>query len=444
MKSSVFGIFGRAAGRSGYLARLFCLMSALALVAGCQDGRQNFLTTGIGSELSAPDLAKTETLQNNYFSYLCAQATWGSPKASATCVVKDWSLIAYQGMNDIDRRCDSYLQWLDNRKRSQKPWISQISDTAAATAAILPVVGAGTKAITIVAQAFNLVTKSVENYHSRLLLEVESSTVNTIVLQARYDFRGYLKEKKVTFNNKPEVEHVLRSYLRLCLPFAIEARINNYSTLGASGARPDAGNTLGDLPVVGVVNPNDPFGQTPSPRPPKPTTEKELLSVFDGEGYFDRDDLKKLQNVFCLQEHGVGNVGPKTKSSIKIFEEWQKGLSKEAHFGKVDGLIDRMEMGYIDSIPDCNYKEFRNFYERAEFSIAGTQDPDQLSITGILNRINDRLDGADVNAALPLSNVDVRAQIKRARDHFNLDDYGGFAGDHITAELYAKLTEPGN
>ena len=141
-------------------------------------------------------------------------------------------------MNDIDRRCDAYLQWLDNQKRSRGPIQSQIGSIRAATTGIMGVADASATALTVAGLAFDLISKSVENYHSRLLLEVESSTVNSIVLNTRRKFRADFRTNRIQVTDRPQAEFVLRSYLRLCLPFAIEANINNYSTLGSSGIAP--------------------------------------------------------------------------------------------------------------------------------------------------------------------------------------------------------------
>jgi len=404
-------------------------MSALTLAAGCQDGRQNFLTTGIGSELSAPDLAKTETLQNKYFSYLCAQATWGSPKASATCVVNDWSLIAYQGMNDIDRRCDSYLQWLDNRKRSQKPWISQIGDTAAATAAILPVVGAGTKAITIVAQAFNLVTKSVENYHSRLLLEIDTSTIHSIVLQGRSDFRKHLRDNNVRFENKPDVEHALRSYLRLCLPFAIEAKINNFSTLGARGERPDADRTLGDLPVVNSFKSSDQF----TSRGRMVSTYAEARKMFrNPDGYF-KSDVIELQGRLCAEPDG--DVGNGTKLAIMIAED----MIHQGDSSRFDGLLDETEVSTIRGWKeaDCTAEKYKGRFEY----LADIEAPDLgRNVIASLKRIYP--DEPSTNLSSVVS-AEARRLYVRLHEDGKVSSLPGMPNNVLSRHLYVGILKAG-
>ncbi|WEZ85503.1 hypothetical protein P6U16_25895 (plasmid) [Rhizobium sp. 32-5/1] len=329
----------------------FLVVAATAL-AGCQDGEQNYLTNGIGSELTAPGLVRTESLQNQYFSYLCRQATSQSYAPNASCQVDSWNLIVQQGMNDIDRRCDAYLQWLDNRKRSKGPWISQIGDTAAATSAILGQVNAGTKAITIVGQAFQLLTKSVENYHSRLLLEIESSTINSIVLRGRYDFRSYIQEQRLKFASKPDAEHALRSYTRLCLPFAIEAKVNDFSTMGAQGEMPRAGGSFGDLPVVGTITSNTTvFKPDRGQGRGNPTTSIRIAEA--------------IQKALCVPADG--KVGPRTVEGIRAYQYTQK----QAETGELSANVESAIMNTFGAsqpkpFAECD-PQFSNFLERSIF-----------------------------------------------------------------------------
>lgn len=329
----------------------FLVVAATAL-AGCQDGEQNYLTNGIGSELTAPGLVRTESLQNQYFSYLCRQATSQSYAPNASCQVDSWNLVVQQGMNDIDRRCDAYLQWLDNRKRSKGPWISQIGDTAAATSAILGQVNAGTKAITIVGQAFQLLTKSVENYHSRLLLEIESSTINSIVLRGRYDFRRYIQEQRIQFNTKPDAEHALRSYTRLCLPFAIEAKVNDFSTMGAQGEMPRAGGSFGDLPIVGTI-----------------TSNATVFKPDRGQSAGNDKTLKKIavaiQKALCVPPDG--KIGPRTVEGIRAYQYTQK----QAETGELSpngesAIMNTFGASQPKPFAECD-PQFSNFLERNIF-----------------------------------------------------------------------------
>lgn len=239
------------------LAAYVAIVIAAAALTACGSPTQSYLLNGIGAELPARDIVNATELQRKYFNYLCQQV--GLVESSYAgeapeCILplenaRIWTLIVYQGMNDIDRRCDAYLQWLDDKKRSKGPLISQISTIRTTTEGVIGFTSPNAvKAINVVGLAFQLLTDSIENYHSRLLLEVDSSTVNSIVLRARHKFRQDIRGRQ--FTNKPESEYLLRSYLRLCLPFAIETNINDYSTLGSLGVSPDGKNSINQTPVV--------------------------------------------------------------------------------------------------------------------------------------------------------------------------------------------------
>lgn len=320
----------RVRGHQGFL-RLFLSLLAGLLLAACEPASQSFLSRGIGANLptTEADMANTQALQRRYFNYLCQEATLSGSGSSnhPSCHLdlsksRSWNLIVQQGLNDIDRRCDAYLQWLDNRKRSKGPLISQIGAIGATTTGIMGVTGATAEALTIAALAFGLVTQSIENYSS-LLLEVDNSTVNSVVLNGRRQFRSYLLQNNVRIDNKPQAEHILRSYLRLCLPFAIETKINNFSTLGSSGEAPDEQNTIGDLPVlVPLQGSGSPVTNDGG------TTEQEARKISGNRTSTEANILvstgRSLQDMLCVTGagSGTGNFNDaETRMKMKEFEE---------------------------------------------------------------------------------------------------------------------------
>ena len=136
-------------------------------------------------------------------------------------------------MNDIDRRCDAYLAWLDNKKRSANPILQQISDTRSVTEAIMRIAGASADSIVITGLAFGLAASTFTNINSRLVLEVDHTTVQTVVLTTQKKYRLWIRGEII--DNKPAAIHALRSYLRLCMPFTIETEINMTATIVQRG-----------------------------------------------------------------------------------------------------------------------------------------------------------------------------------------------------------------
>src|SRR5262249_13799547 len=119
--------------------------------------------------------------------------------------------------------------WLDDKKRSAAPILKQLSAMSAATQAIMNAAEAGPKSITLVGIAFGLAADTFLNVQSRLLQEINHSTVQSVVLGNQNDFREHALT--IVVDNKPAALYLLRNYLRICMPFSIEMSINNTLTV---------------------------------------------------------------------------------------------------------------------------------------------------------------------------------------------------------------------
>ena len=122
--------------RAGIVA--VCIGLAL-LLSGCDTLDWRYTKEGIGTELYAPEIANQARLQEIYVGYICQQAGLSYEQSGDVLycrepsVTGNWQIFVQAGMNDIDRRCDGYLTWLDNRRRSVGPIHQQILDTEATT-----------------------------------------------------------------------------------------------------------------------------------------------------------------------------------------------------------------------------------------------------------------------------------------------------------------------
>ncbi len=103
----------------------------------------------------------------------------------------------------------------------------------AATSGIMGVAGAGTQAIAIVATAFGLAGQSYANWNSRLLLDVDHSTVQAVVFGRQQQYRTDNASLIGAVSDRPGAIYLLRQYLRLCMPITIETQINITATLVA-------------------------------------------------------------------------------------------------------------------------------------------------------------------------------------------------------------------
>jgi len=197
----------------------------LLSVAGCDAVDRIYFRQGVGVDLYSPEGVSTIEAQEAYFAKICEQAgVYCAPNSGPAT----WSAVVRAGMNDIDERCDGYLTWLDNVRRSQAPVTKQIADTATATALIMAASGASVGSMAIVAAAFGLASNTFTNVSTRLILEVPHSTVQAVVLSRQKAYRDELfGNPPVLIPNRPAAVYALRSYLRLCMPITIEMEINN-------------------------------------------------------------------------------------------------------------------------------------------------------------------------------------------------------------------------
>ena len=213
------------------------------IVAGCDPLDRRYFREGVGTELYTAELPERTSLQDLYLRYICQQAglsTLPSGEAIPFCDFltvdrNGWMLFVQAGMNDIDQRCDAYLTWLDYKRRVSGSVLQQIQDTYTATSLIMSATGPGPKAIAIVGAAFGFAAHTFTNFNSRLLLEVDQSTVLSVVLTRQNKFRDDLPP---IIDNKAAAIYALRSYLRLCMPMTIETQINTTVKLFERGGTP--------------------------------------------------------------------------------------------------------------------------------------------------------------------------------------------------------------
>lgn len=251
------------------LRLLACVVVVAA--AACDQMDRRYFREGIGAELPSPELPEATRIQEIYVGHICQQAGLAvgvTPDGIPTCdypafKASSWMLFVQAGMNDIDNRCDAYLQWLDARRRFSTAAMQQISDTRTVTETILGQTGVGTQAITIVGAAFGFAAQTFTNLNTRLLLEVNHSTVQSVVLNRQREYREGIKSYRI--DSRPMALHALRSYLRLCMPMTIETEINVTVTAYERGtSAPHRLITPKTIQSAIISDPNRPLPETPT------------------------------------------------------------------------------------------------------------------------------------------------------------------------------------
>lgn len=434
--------------------RVIGIAGLALLVAACVPSLDERLTReGIGSELSAADIEDSTLVQDRYLGAICRQAGVdhgeagdGLPRCDYSSIDEaGWRAVVTASMNDIDRRCDGYLAWLDNKKRSQPALLQQVSDVGMATHSILSVTGSGPQSLEIVSIAFGLLRNSLVNYHSRLLLEVNSSTVNTIVLTRRNEFRE--SYDRYPMRNRPDVVYVLQSYLRLCLPFTIEMDINELSTLRARGVDNDQQSVVSVDMALGRPAPEEllvPDAQSKIKRPP-PKPQVAATNAVTLSEAMTKSSLRKIQAAICLpDEQRTGDFGPQGSETRTAIRNFEHGFYYTGDVADINGIIDnRPELQNIRSaqrlFPDCQISGLRNAFE---VGYAAKDNGDQIG--GFLDKLyilvgNGKLSLAEGTAIPPKTTVldeNARTVIPAAGRACNKPGQ-----DFLDAELVTCITE---
>jgi hypothetical protein len=296
----------------------------LALLAGCNTLDRNYLREGVGTDVTAADIVTTTNLQQIYFGEVCRQAglpVRPTPEGIPLCdelamSPAAWTLFVQAGMNDIDRRCDAYLAWLDDRRRWREPFLKQLHSTAAATAAIMGLSGVGATPIAIVGAAFGFAQETFVNLSGRLITEVNHSTVQSLVLTRQNDYRAGLGNRLIA--NGPAALYALRSYLRICMPMTIETEINaTVTSVERNNERPGRMITPDTIVAATIItDPNKPFSRPPTFGPP-PTKDTRIGPI---EIALQMKQIMRYQRLVCAKPDGLlGPRGSDTRTKIRAY-----------------------------------------------------------------------------------------------------------------------------
>jgi hypothetical protein len=292
-------------------------LGALA-TSGCASMSEQYFREGVGVTLNSGQLAQATQLQDEYVYYICRQAGGFKEGTAAgpSCTGSDWTTFTVAGMNDIDQRCDAYLDWLDAQRRDRTPVLAQIAAMGAATAGIMGVAGAGTEAIAIAATAFGLAGQSYANWNSRLLLDVDHSTVQAVVYSRQQQYRQSIYT--ISVPNRASAIYLLRQYLRLCMPITIETEINTTATLFAKGVPETAVE-----PLVRAVAAQPLRAAAPVTTPPivrrvwapgwKAVSPDTIVNVATAQA---------IQGALCLKPTADGSFNAPTQVGLQIYLSW--------------------------------------------------------------------------------------------------------------------------
>ncbi len=350
------------------ISRWLYLALFAGILSGCTQQDLNYVKYGVGVSVSDANIEEISSLQSQYFTSLCiAAVNSGSIDYSSQCPPapgdeRIWTLIVQQGLNDIDRRCDGYLEWLDIQRRRREPDLRMVNSILGRTIAAIGLGWPSTVAnprpntllaINLVTQAFGLLTDGMENYHSRMLMAAEPSTISSVVFHDRDRFRQETYD--FVYTGRPAAEYALRRYLHICMPFTIEAQINDRTTQSTLGITPNRSNSLlqtpQSVPIVGAA-PISARVKVFNPNRGKGTNKKPIIDRID----------TAVQEALCIRGGNIDGIkGPRTTEAIRIYQYADIGRSA------VSGILLEQQEDRIISIKGCN-PGFRNYLERRDFN----------------------------------------------------------------------------
>lgn len=376
--SGWFSVMGRAAVLRRLTLAAFLPVVSVWLAACDPALEQKYYKEGIGTEIARPDIATVTALQDLYLSELCRQ-TGMVPMVDGVCspvgLTPNWGVIVEAGMNDIDARCDAYLAWLDDKRRSQEPILSEINAVQTTSQALMRVAGVGADPITMVGLAFGLASNTFTNIRSRLLLEANHSTVQSIVLSRQKEYRdGLMKQRIVT---RAEAVYAMRSYLRICMPMTIEMQINTtitiYEQAGVPGIAMKRDNPLIDprtvtrtAPVVAPLTAGQQITKRTHVPPPSDVLDLSAIATAGNKLLTTRTDLQTIQDHMCgIPATERGTVGKATLFNVLLFEALAYPNQKKVN-ARRDKLLDPDETTTINGSGACP-KGAKNYFEKIIF-----------------------------------------------------------------------------
>jgi hypothetical protein len=405
------------------LRATFVVLCMVSMLGSCSQAFRDSYDNGVGTELAHSSIGQQTTAQNAYVSSICQQTGDGCG---------DWKTFTYAGMNDIDARCDAYLAWLDSRRRWNGPIQKQIADTSTATTTIMAFTGAGAVAIGVVAAAFGFTRNSFDNAQSRLLMEVNHSTVQTIVLSNQDRFRKQVATADIV--SRPVAIYALRQYLRLCMPFTIENEINTtITTYQLGGARALEAAEENPLIRLAAVQRQAITPQRIVYRPPGKIFTKQYSLVVKNPQQVSPPIIQRALGAICATSEEIAEPTRVTSAHVKVLQQWRKIRSRLPD-KRLDGKMDEGDLAVASAEPPCTANA-RNFYEMKEYP--GGVKTYAVDIAELLNkkltgseRLSDNPEEPAMRAAIAL----VRAKMK---DELQLNDQA--LSEELTLELVSKL-----
>ncbi|MGO7968628.1 hypothetical protein ACC720_35015 [Rhizobium ruizarguesonis] len=409
-------------------------MAALGLcLSSCSaDDNYSLVTSGIGTELYSPGLPVRATNLEVYAGFICYEASipydlQGSQPVCDYSAFRggDWNSFVQMGVADIDQRCDRYLQWLDSAKRRREPVTNQLAGTGRLTNQILALTGASVGVLNAVSVAFGYASDTYLNIQSSLLIELDHSTVQSVVYGVQTRLKDEIASRSVS--SKPEAIQILRTYLRSCMPFTISTEVNTQlSTLGRGAP------VTGELLTTETI-PFRRFPSKPSDKPgrtPAPEGIAAYSAILDPEvtksNLVGAGAVRQALAALCVGTAPTNKPDVRTTRSIRWYKLYKDANTSE---NKREVLTYQNILQLNDDPRRCSKTFPRNWFEKVNFPEGGlAADAD------FIKKLNETVPDAKLTATS--NDAAVRATILVAKRKQGLSFE---FGDEVDQALYDKL-----
>ncbi|WP_415402449.1 hypothetical protein [Tateyamaria sp. SN3-11] len=404
------------------MIRIF-LVHLFIFLAACDSTYDNqYRLQGAGIPLHTNLTDRNTDNLAKYFGALCVQAGFqstGCAPSPGANLPGNWNLLVQTGYNDIDYRCDAYLNWIDSKRSERILFEGTTNALGTLAAGLLKGSSASADTLADIALALGFAKEVYASYQSSILLGLEGSTIKEIVNRRRLTHRQKFRTAK--YNNRPEAIFALRRYLTYCTPQSILTDVNTFSRGAASGTLPEIeGDATAAAALLTSSSQVTPENRNPSELPT-------VASIADFAP-FSEAEVKRIQAASCGDVID-GKVGPQTKRAVAMLHDRRTTFD-------TDPLISANEWTAIyGALKPCDIAKFKNIYENISHS-----DNDGKGV------VNALANGEKIPRTLlgkPLNDPEVRKALSDARKAISLAEpkYGLAAdSDQLTPQLYNALT----
>ncbi len=215
---------------------LFCLPGCASWVS---DTKSDLAKAGPESQIDSELISEYTANQSKALAQL---------KTLTGVQTPSWDQVISAGLQYSDARCSDYIESLYWVNKQINADVRDVNSFGTMTTGIMGIAKSAATEIAAAAVLFGYAEETIHNNGSRVLFELEPSSIRALVEGSQKAFRSALQ---TGYQDQAGAFSVIREYIGLCLPSTIEAEINN----AAKNAVPAAasGNPLtGEPPKVSV------------------------------------------------------------------------------------------------------------------------------------------------------------------------------------------------